>query len=73
MAPSKEANIELGRRLAAAYVSYVAGYSGVDRVLRRTERAGDFWNDLAEILFKVMSDRPVDDLRFLDVVTKYTQ
>lgn len=73
MVRSREANVELGRRLAAAYASYIAGYSGVDRVLKRTERAGEFWNDLAGVLFRAMSGRPVDDLRFLEVINKYIQ
>jgi len=73
MTLQEEASVELGRRLAAAYASYIGGYSGVDRILKRTERAGEFWNDLADILFKAMSGRSVDDLRFREVITKYIQ
>jgi len=73
MTPQEEANAELGRRLAAAYASYVAGHTGVDRILKRTERAGEFWNDLADVLFKAMSGKAIDDLRFREVITKYIQ
>jgi hypothetical protein len=55
MTPQEEANVELGRRLAAAYASYIAGHTGGNRVLKRTERAGEFWSDLADVLFKAMS------------------
>jgi hypothetical protein len=69
---------ELARRLGAAYVSYVAGYKGVDRMLGKTpERAGTFWRDLAGLVFTAMSrSEGTDvggDLTLRDVITKYIQ
>jgi hypothetical protein len=66
---------ELGRRLAAAYISYISGYAGVDRVLKTGPRkVGRLWIDLADILFSAMKgDASVDDLRLADVITKYIQ
>jgi hypothetical protein len=69
---------EVGRRLAAAYVSYIAGHVGVDRMLKQTpERAGAFWHDLADLLFRVIATQGPDDpesrLRLGEVITKYVQ
>lgn len=40
---------EIARRLAAAYVSYQAGYVGVDILLKRMpETASEFWYQIAK-------------------------
>jgi hypothetical protein len=44
-----EAEMELGRRIAAAYISYIGGYKGVDRTLKQLadRPVGDLWLDFA--------------------------
>ena len=71
----EEALNDVGRRLAAAFVSYTAGYKGVDRLLARTpEEPGAFWIELAAVLFQAMADGVFsDDLHARDVITKYIQ
>lgn len=71
----EEALNDLGRRLAAAFVSYTAGYKGVDRMLAKTPEApGAFWIELAKMLFQAMADGVFsDDLHARDVITKYIQ
>jgi hypothetical protein len=66
---------EFGRRLAAAYVSYVAGHKGVDRMLKQApQKPGDFWIDLADMVFTAMkSSGSAEDLRMRDVITKHIQ
>ena len=70
-----EALNDVGRRLAAAFVSYTAGYKGVDRLLARTpEKPGAFWVELAAMLFQAIADGVFsDDLHARDVITKYIQ
>lgn len=48
---------EYARRIAAAYTSVWAGYSGVDYLLKRTERVGDFWYAIAEAVQKAFLER----------------
>jgi hypothetical protein len=66
---------ELARRLAAAYVSYVAGYRGVDYLLKRPYKPARFWRDLAEFVSKTLAGQLEieEDLRFREAVTKYIQ
>jgi hypothetical protein len=67
---------ELARRIAAAYTSYVAGYAGVDYVLKKYPgEVGSLWLEVAELLFRVMSasQGPIDDLQLAEIVTKYIQ
>lgn len=66
---------DLGRRLAAAFVSYTAGYKGVDRALKQSpEKVGQFWLSLADALFSAMKDGAfTDDQPARDVLTKYIQ
>jgi len=43
----------LARKLAASWVSYLAGYKGVDRVLNQTpEQIGPFWKEVARQVFQ---------------------
>jgi hypothetical protein len=66
---------ELARRLAAAYVSYMAGYRGVDYVLKRKYKPAQFWKDLAELISKALAGQLEieEELRLREVVTKYIQ
>jgi 16S rRNA U516 pseudouridylate synthase RsuA-like enzyme len=71
-----EAQIELAQRLAAAYTSYVAGYSGVDYLLKQTREHGDvgeFWKELAEFISLAMAGRLDADSQLKDMVAKYIQ
>jgi hypothetical protein len=72
---SEEGLAELGQRLAAAYISYVSGHKGVDRLLKKApKRIGVFWTDLADAVFTAMkAGSSVEDLRFRDVITKFIQ
>ena len=73
---SNEAQLELAQRLASAYTSYVAGYSGVDYLLKQTREHGDvgeFWKDLAEFVSLAMAHRGEASSRFKEMVTKYIQ
>jgi hypothetical protein len=50
---------EIARRLAAAYVSYQAGYAGVDYLLKQTpkeEKVGELWKSLAELASDVITE-----------------
>jgi len=51
---------ELALRLAAAYISYVAGKVGVDRTPKeiRGEPAGEMWRKLALTLMEMMAAGP---------------
>jgi hypothetical protein len=51
---------ELALRLAAAYISYVAGKAGVDRTLKEIgkESPGELWKKLALTLMQVMAQGP---------------
>jgi hypothetical protein len=66
---------DLGRRLGAAFVSYMHGYKGVDRALKQApEKVGAFWVSLADALFCAMKDGAfTDDQPARDVLTKYIQ
>jgi hypothetical protein len=66
---------EFGRRLAAAYLSYVAGHKGVDRMLKQApQKPGDFWIDLADMVFTAMkSSGSAEDLQMRDAITKCIQ
>jgi hypothetical protein len=66
---------ELARRLAAAYVSYMAGYRGVDYLLKRQYKPAQFWEDLAEFVSKALAGQLEieEDLRLREAVTKYIQ
>jgi len=69
---------ELGRRLAAAYVSYLVGHVGVDRMLKQVpEKPGRFWREMAELLFRIMQESEGigadSDLRLREAITKYIQ
>jgi hypothetical protein len=66
---------ELARRLAAAYVSYMAGYRGVDYLLKRKYKPAQFWKDLAEFVAKALAGQldAEDDLKFREAATKYIQ
>jgi hypothetical protein len=47
-----DANNELGRRLAAAYVSYILGRKSIDRVLIDIPKEiGGFWKTVARGMF----------------------
>jgi hypothetical protein len=73
---SDEAQLELAQRLAAAYTSYVAGYRGVDSLLKRTREDGDvgqFWKDLAEFVSLAMAGRREANAQFKEMITKYVQ
>jgi hypothetical protein len=78
MTVQDDATNEVARRLAAAYVSHIAGHKGVDRMLKRTpEQAGTLWKDLAELLFQLMKESqgigPKSDLSLRKAITKYIQ
>jgi hypothetical protein len=66
---------ELGRRLAAAYVSYIVGHKGIDRMLKQAPgKPGEFWVGLADLLFAAAkAGGSVDSLRIHEVITNYIQ
>lgn len=66
---------EVAKRLACAYVSYTAGHSGVDYLLKKTsdDDVGTFWIDLAEFIFYAMAHREQPDEQFKQMVSKYIQ
>ncbi|HEV2398783.1 MAG TPA: hypothetical protein VGS27_17695 [Candidatus Sulfotelmatobacter sp.] len=66
---------ELARRLAAAYVSYIAGYRGVDYLLKRKYKPAKFWKDLAAFVSKALAGQSEieEDLRLREAITKYIQ
>ena len=66
---------DLGRRFAAAYISYISRRKGIDRTLKEApEKVGVFWTDLADIVFTAMrAGSSAEDLRFRDVISKYIQ
>lgn len=66
---------ELGRRLAAAYVSYIVGHKGIDRILKQTPgKPGKFWTDLADLLFAAAkAGGSMDSLGIHEVITNYIQ
>ncbi len=68
----EDAVTEVARRFAAAYVSYMAGYAGVDRVLGRVPKVpGRFWRELARLIIAGMAGSKEPKLQ--DVITKYIQ
>lgn len=75
MTRDEQAINEIGRRLAAAYVSYIAGHKRVDRMLARTPRkVSKFWKELARLLFEgVKNQSSMGDLKLRKAITKYIQ
>ena len=53
----EEAVRNLAERIAAAYVSYLCGHKGVDRILKtvRGRKLGQFWLATAEAMLKAFS------------------
>ena len=74
-----EALNEVGRRLAAAWASYLVGHKGVDRMLKQApERIGGFWKELAELIYvaqgmRTTETKELDELRLREVITKLVQ
>ena len=64
----------LGRRLAAAYISYIAGRKRIDPTLKEfaDRKAGPLWVSLADFVFWVMKSGN-QDLHLREAITKYVQ
>src|SRR5919201_2871325 len=61
----------LGRRLAAAYISYIAGRKRIDPTLKEfaDRKAGPLWVSLADFVFWVMKSGN-QDLQLREAITK---
>jgi hypothetical protein len=73
---SDEVLNKVGRRLAAAFLSYLEGRKGVDSTLKKApERVGRFWRELADLIYvaKGMRVEQEPDLMLRDVITKMIQ
>lgn len=73
---SDEVLNKVGRRLAAAWISYLEGRKSVDRTLNKMpEQVGRFWRELADLIYvaKGMRVQEEPNLMLRDVITKLIQ
>jgi hypothetical protein len=75
MKSKHDADNELGRNLAAAYIAYITGRKSIDRVLNEMpEQIGEFWKVTARGLFAEHAARvDVADVAFRETITKVVQ
>ena len=75
MKSKHDAENELGRNLAAAYIAYITGRKSIDRVLNEIpEQIGEFWKLTARALLAEHAARvDVADVAFRETITKVVQ